>query len=124
MTGCTCPHPSSLWTGGRDTKCPRHGDHVSVTRYAVYYPVRENPEEGTRTYALANAAQGRCTKATLEEAEEQVRNMQANNPADKIRQIFNCEPEDLRAFPVHCWPRHFDPKGIYHTEFINQGADT
>lgn len=99
----------------------RNRDDANVVRYAVYYPVGENAEEGTRTYALTNAAQGRYTKATPEEAEEYMRKIQGNNGRQKIREAFNCEPEDLRVFPVNCWPGHFDPKGIYHTEFINKG---
>lgn len=90
----------------------------SVIRYAVYYPVLEDAERGTRTYALTSAAQGRCTRATREEAEEYMRSMQGSNGREKIKEAFNCEPEDLRVFPVHCWPGHFDPKGIYHTESI------
>lgn len=48
--------------------------------------------------------QGRNTRATKEEAEQDLANIKANNPVDSI-------PFGLTVGSLWCWPVHFDPVG-------------
>lgn len=81
---------------------------TTVTRYAVYRPCG-----GPGTMILAEPAQGRNTYATREEASAMARTMAENNGTDRVRSVFGCDPGELIALPVECWPGHFDPVGIY-----------
>ena len=75
-----------------------------VTRYVITHIGKD----GLRT--LAQACQGRNTYATPEEAQSMIDAMMKNNSMDTLKSVFNL-PLEVR--PCECYPKHFDPKGIY-----------
>lgn len=85
-----------------------------VWRWVVVRPDATMPEG---TYVLCHAAQGRDTYATEAEAQAMLDAMLVNNSHDELRRVYHCEPTELKAWAVECWPGHFDPKGIYCKPF-------
>lgn len=80
-----------------------------VTRYVVTHINRE----GLRTIS-SPASQGRYTHATREDAETALRNLNANNSADTLAQVFGAQALDtfeVRQCP--CYPNHFDPMNVW-----------
>ena len=77
-----------------------------VMRYvATYVNAR-----GQRT--LMNAAQGRYTCATPEDAQARIDAVTKNNSADTIRQLWGDDPR-FEVRPCPCWPNHFDPQTMW-----------
>lgn len=78
----------------------------SVTRYVPTYV------NGAGMRTLMNAAQGRYTWSTFQEAAEYMAAVTGNNSAATVRQIWGDNPR-FEVRPVACWPGHFDPKTIW-----------
>lgn len=68
-----------------------------VTRYVV----TKLDTSGTAHRTLFDAAQGRYTYATAEEAQER---------ADAFKRDRHCKDMALEVRSCECWPVHFDPK--------------
>lgn len=81
----------------------------TVIRYIITH--RCNNGFGGRQ--LAETMQGRYTYATLQEAQEHIDNMMANNSMDILNSLFNLP---LKAMPCECYAGHFDPVGRYFPE--------
>jgi hypothetical protein len=76
----------------------------SVTRYVITHL----DKNGQRT--LIDAAQGRYTYATMDEAQRLLDAIMTVNSIQRIQSLFGL-PLEVRACP--CWPNHFDPKRVY-----------
>lgn len=77
-----------------------------VIRYVATYVNRD----GMRT--LMNAAQGRHTYDTPEQAQAWINACRQHNNADTLRSVYG--PTDTyEVRPCECWPGHGDPKGVY-----------
>jgi hypothetical protein len=79
---------------------------MSVTRYVVTY-IGKN---GLRT--LVGPAQGRNTRATREEAEQDLVALRGHNSRERLTEFFG-NPDLMEVRPVECYDGHHDPMGIY-----------
>jgi hypothetical protein len=82
----------------------------AMPEHVIRYVVTHIDKNGMRT--LCGAAQGRFTQATPEEAQQHLDAMLQNNriEGDRLAGVYGL-PLEVR--PVKCYPRHFDPMGIY-----------
>jgi len=79
-----------------------------MSDHVIRYVVTHIGKDGMRT--LIGPAQGRCTYATQEQAEEYKTAVLSNNSMDTLKSMYGF-PLEVR--PCRCWPLHFDPKEIY-----------
>ena len=78
----------------------------SVTRYVATYVNKD----GMRT--LMQAAQGRNTYTTKEEASEWIDAVTQHNLPERIREVWGKNPMfAVRECP--CYPGHFDPQTVW-----------
>jgi hypothetical protein len=78
-----------------------------VVRYVVGVP-----DDGGG-WSFVDPRQGRYTYATADEANARAAallNADTNSP-DTLRSVFGPNYPQMRAFPVYCYPGHFDPCG-------------
>jgi hypothetical protein len=75
-----------------------------ITESVIRYVATRIDADGDRV--LAYAAQGRNTFATPQEAQRWIDAVKRNNAA-------SLNPDTLEVRPCECYPKHFDPKGIY-----------
>lgn len=83
-------------------------------RYAAYvlrYVITNMMDmpDGIPTRTLTFPAQGRYTYETQEEAQRQ---LELFKPGLREK-VLDERADTLEVRPCHCWPGHFDPKGIY-----------
>lgn len=76
----------------------------------IRYVVTHINKDDMRT--MCGPAQGRCTHATAEEAQELLDAMMKNNPM-KDELLAGVYGLPLEVRPVKCYPGHFDPIGVY-----------
>ena len=81
------------------------GYTTGVMRYVI---VQAPDEHGNRS--LAQAAQGRYTYDTPEEAQRIIDALLQNNTEDMLRSVYRLP---LYITTVECWPLHHDPKHTY-----------
>ena len=80
----------------------------------ILYNLSFIAKNGLRT--IVGPAQGRCMKATREEAETALRNLLANNSRERLVSVFGEQAiGTFRVDSFDCWD-HGDPKGIYVVE--------
>jgi hypothetical protein len=78
-----------------------------MTDHVIRYVVTHINEDGMRT--ICGPAQGRCTKATPEEAQSWLDDVVKANQIDVNGRIGGVFGPPLKVRPVKCYPGHFDP---------------
>ena len=88
----------------------------------IRYVISHMDKDGLR--AMTYACQGRNTRGSIKEAQDDLHNFLTNNTPERLVEVFGTQSAGtFEVSAVECWPGHNDPKGCYIPKELNPGQE-
>jgi hypothetical protein len=86
----------------------------------IRYVISHINKDGMRV--MTYTCQGRYTKATRKEAEQDLKDFLTNNTKECFSGVYGSQSiGTFKVSAIECYPKHFDPQGCYINKELNSG---